>query len=36
MSGKHKLFNLDPNILKAAQKTVKKTPVERGSGVAGL
>ncbi|XP_023348454.1 activating signal cointegrator 1 [Eurytemora carolleeae] len=36
MSGKHKLFNLDPKILKAAQKSVKKTPSERGSGVAGL
>jgi len=36
MSGKHKLFQLDSKILKAAQKTVKKKPHERGSGVAGL
>eukprot|EP00088_Acartia_fossae_P009261 TRINITY_DN1447_c0_g1_i1.p1 TRINITY_DN1447_c0_g1~~TRINITY_DN1447_c0_g1_i1.p1 ORF type:complete len:502 (-),score=131.64 TRINITY_DN1447_c0_g1_i1:155-1660(-) len=36
MQGKHKLFQLDPKILKAAQKTVKKSPAERGSGVMGL
>jgi len=36
MSGKHKLFQLDSKILKAAQKTVKKRPEERGSGVMGL
>jgi len=35
MSGKHKLFQLDPKIHKAAVKTVKKTPGER-SGVPGL
>ena len=36
MSGKHKLFKLDPNIHKAAQKSHKKRPEERGSGVKGL
>ncbi len=36
MSGKHKLFKLDPKLHKAAQKTHKKRPGERGSGVMGL
>lgn len=36
MSGKHKLFKLEPNIHQAAKKTVKKSPSERGSGVMGL
>jgi len=36
MSGKHKLFQLDSKILKAAQQTIKKRPEERGSGVPGL
>jgi len=36
MSGKHKLYKLDPKIHGAAKKTVKKGPSERGSGVMGL
>ena len=36
MSGQHKLFKLDPKILKAAQRSHKKAPGERGSGVMGL
>jgi len=36
MSGKHKLFKLEPNIHGAAKKTVKKGPADRGSGVMGL
>jgi len=35
MSGKHKLFQLDSKILQAAQKTIKKRPDERGTGVPG-
>lgn len=36
MSGHHKLFKLDPKIHKAAQKSHKKRPGERGSSVLGL
>jgi len=36
MSGKHKLYKLEPKIHGAAKKTVKKGPAERGSGVMGL
>jgi hypothetical protein len=36
MSGQHKLFKLDPKIHKAAQKSHKKTPADRDSGVMSL
>jgi hypothetical protein len=36
MSGQHKLFKLDPKLHKAAQKSHKKRPGERASGVMGL